>query len=397
MGTVVFFKGKSQYNVIRVHLDKDAALLRERGHTVDIVDDFRDPDLMSRLERADLIVGYQGWGWDLRLSDGRPALTVLQTPYLAFLGDHPAYHLARIANMAPHHHVIVCSEANARFAQDFLNVPGSVYLGLPTFNAPPAFTWEGRDVDILVAGSIGPAEEILRTPGLDETGRKAIKDGYRIWRFEHFGRTDTVFLFLSTVGAPILERKGLDYTLQVATLFDQYCRRSYRLEVVRKLRDFPVTLVGSGWRKLCKGLGKNFRFIDTLGYDKYHALLQRTKITINNVAPHFDFHERIADGAANGAAVITNRTPVVSEAFTFGKELIALPGLDDDIRNALAPTLSDPDSAAPIAEAGAARMRSQFCEEQRISGYLELLSTGTMTEGPTYRRIPARGPTEEAA
>ncbi len=392
MATVIFFKGKSQYNVIRVHLDVDAALLRARGHTVHIIEDFKDPDLLKRLSEADLIVGYQGWGWEMRLSDGRLALASLPTPYLALMGDHPAYHLARVTAMAPHHHLVLCSQANVRFAQDYLKVPGSVYLGLPTYSAPPPFSWDGRDVEILVAGSIGPVEEILSTPGLDDTGRKALKEGYRLWRHDHLGRTDTFFLFLSTVGAPIVDRKGPDYALQMATLFDQYCRRSYRLEIVRKLKHFPLTLVGSGWRKLCKGLGKNFRFIDTMGYEKYQNLLRRTKISINNIAPHFDFHERITDAAANGAAVVTNPSPVVSSAFTFGEHLIAMPGLDEDIADALSPILSNPDSAAPIAEAGAGRVRTEFSEETRVAAYLELLSTGTMTQGIAYHRVPPEAP-----
>ncbi len=386
MARIVFFKGKNQYNVISAHIDSDAVLLRAAGHDVEVVDDFKDPDLLTRLKAADLIVGYQGWGWEMRLSDGRLLLETLKAPFVAMLGDHPAYHLPRIKCMAAHHHVFVCSMANARFAAEILDVPGSVYLGLPTYSNPPDFTWQGRDIDILVAGSIDAPETILKAPGLDDAGRKIIRDGYRVWRQEDQGRTDTFELFLTRLGADMVEGKGFDYALSVAVLFDQYCRRSYRLEMVRKLKDFPLTLVGSGWKKLCKGLGKNFRFIETLGYEKYHALLRRSKIAINVLAPHFDFHERIVDGAANGAAVVTHHNPSVAEAYRFGEDLVALPGIDEGVADALAPLLSAPDRAEPVARAGAQTVRETYSAQNRIAAYLEILERGTATRGAAYRR-----------
>lgn len=402
MANIVFFKGQSQYNVITSYVDADKNTLEKRGHSVQIISltEPFDGNLGKCLTEADLVVGYCGWGWDLRLSDGRPVFDHVEAPYLALLGDHPSYTLSRLAFRAPHHHMVLSAEVCRRFVKEHLNIRTGVHMGMCTYNAPPEFSWGGRDIDIVAVGSIYQPDSYLASNCKDAEIRKAIRDGYKIWRNEHSGYYDTFFLFLETTGQDMLQRQGLGRALEAAKIFDIYCRQSYRIEMARKLKDFPITLVGSGWKKVCAGFKHNFRILPSMSYPKYIELLRRVKIAINLLPPFFDFHERIVDSAANGAAVITNPTDWISTAYKFGEQAIALPSVSDDVADILAPVLSAPDKAADIAEAGAARVRAAFTEEARGAAYEEFLETKTFAGAFAYSShdgkppMPATSPVE---
>ncbi|WP_420337576.1 glycosyltransferase family protein [Roseibium sp.] len=382
MSNIVFFKGLSRYNVLSTYVEQDAATLANRGHSVRIlsIEPGLPNDAMKTLIEADLVVGYVGWGLELTTRDGLPVLPRIKAPFVASLGDHPVYLQNRLKNAAPHHHLVMYSSHNVAFAKNHLKIEAPLHMGMITYNSPPEFSLSNKDIDILVAGSVQNSEEILANR-LAPIAKyiPLIRDLYVHWRDKSNCKEDVFVLFLNVFGKKLIEDlKELNRILSAACVFDVYCRNRYRIEMAEKLKSFSLTFVGSGWEEACSHFEHNFTFLPDVDYRSYLKTLQRAKVAINLLPPSFDFHERIVDSAANGAALVTHRTEWVSKAYSFEEEVVPLSLINEDVADGLNEYLSKPKRLEQIAEAGSKRVQACFTQEARANSYEQLMSTGKL-------------------
>lgn len=358
MGTVLFFSGQSQNNVMTNRLRLDAAILAEQGHAVSIAD-LAEPLELPVPSQVDLVVGYQGWGLDVALPSGRKYVEETGCPYVVVLGDHPIHHAQRILSCPPGTVFCVSSRNQATFLEKIFGVQTMVRL-LPSVLSGPVHNVGGeKDIDAILVGQSKTPEAFLDEHDLPATIREIVKELVR--RSSGSPSEDPVLTYMQHGFEPVMSIVGNQLTaLNVGRIVDLAVRHDFRSRYVNALRTLPVTFVGDDWVSMTRRDDDAFVALPSVPYVDLPALYGRSKICLNLHPPHFDFHERILDGMKAKAAVATVQTDWLSDSFTFGEDLLALPADVTDVPDWYHRVLSQPEKLEMIGERGHQIARSQF-------------------------------------
>lgn len=120
--------------------------------------------------------------------------------------------------------------------------------------------------------------------------------------------------------------KQINYEELLVSL-EAYIGGKSRAQLLRSIRDVTVHVFGSheglGWKKYLDPHQSNIRLHGPVPFSEAIELMKKAKIILNSI-PEIKqgLHERILNGLACGAAVLSLRTPFLQEHFKDGEEIL---------------------------------------------------------------------------
>lgn len=382
MGTVVLFRGESARNVVSDRVDRDALLLSSKGVDVRTAD-LTQPLQLPPANEIDLFVGYQGWGHDLRLSDGRSAIEACDAPFIALLGDHPIHHAARVAAFPANTTICVSSLNQIGFLQQHLSSKSNIrhFTSTASVSGEPA---RERDLGALVVGQVQSPEQFLAAQNLPVVLVDIIRSYVETAAAD--AAFDPVTSYMETGYARVLDLVGnAPSAIGVGRLIDLAARLQFKWRFSNALRRLPVTFVGDDWVKMPRRADDRFTALPSVSYQDLPGLYARAQIGLNLFPPYYDFHERIVDVIAQGTALATPRTDWLADCFAFDEEVLALPNDPDQAADWLHGLLADGDRLTETGLKGRDRVARDFTDETRIELFMDILN-GRTADGPN---VPA--------
>lgn len=371
MGVILFFSGQSVNNVMTNRVRLDARLLVDRGYEVVVVDLMQQINLPNPAD-LDLIVGYQGWGHDIKMLDGRSYVEQAGCPFIVTLGDHPIHHASRISACPPK--TVFC--VSSRNQIDFLNrvfphgtqdrlLPSSMSDGTPVDGVE-------RSIGAVVVGHVKSPDAFIAEQGLPPVLVDIVCEFAD--RSHNHPHADPVADYMENGYERVLGIVGNQPSaFGVGRLVDIMVRHRFRWDYVQALRTLPVTFVGDDWLQMPRQPGDEFSALPSMAYSELRTIYARAQLCLNLHPPHFDFHERIIDAMVQSTAVATPKTQWLSECMRFGEEIIALPDKPDDVAEWLGSLLDDMDRLAQIGERGNVVANEKFGRQAPVDVFLEIL------------------------
>ncbi|KAF3362201.1 hypothetical protein PHSC3_001268 [Chlamydiales bacterium STE3] len=159
---------------------------------------------------------------------------------------------------------------------------------------------------------------------------------------------------------------------------DLYLRGKDRVELIQSIRSCPVHIFSNNsdvWQKLLGSNSPNLIFHPPVHYEEALAIMRKSKIVLNS-SPMFKQggHERIFNGLASNALVLTNATSYVQENFEAGKELLLYQshqkGTVDEM---LQPFLQNESLRRTVAERGKQKVARLHTWDQRAQELIDRL------------------------
>lgn len=151
-------------------------------------------------------------------------------------------------------------------------------------------------------------------------------------------------------------------TLNLPDIFDEiesYVRGKDRIELVKAIKDTTIHVVGTdntevNWKKFLGTDGSHIVTHKAVSYEESLKLMKQSKIILNSSPCYKNgAHERIFNGLACGAAVITSDSLFVREILTDKKDIIFYqPTHWDAVNGKIHELLSDEDKRKEMAEKG---------------------------------------------
>jgi hypothetical protein len=243
------------------------------------------------------------------------------TPVLSWLVDNPVWSPELLAMQPGRDGVLVVDAGHASVVNSFLDLPiaaGFVPHGieLDPSRGTPVFDDAERDIDVLMAGSFEPRQNVPWTtehPGVAAAMRRTLDLANERWD-RHMRELEVTALFREAADENDVPYVGEGHRLVAPILaaLDARIRDRRRLACVQALDAAGVVmhLAGTGWERA------GLRHAVLLGSMDHHELLtlaRRAKIVANVGPPLFNqgWHERIPLGMASGALVVTEHNDYV--------------------------------------------------------------------------------------
>lgn len=322
--TIALFKGDFQHGVVNTFVDHLGEALEALGHQVLTIDTMLARDdlgehLRTLFDTSDLLglIGFNTLGSQIRVQ-GRPLHQALGRPFIAWLLDHPIFHLDRLAVLQDQP-VLCVDQGHARFLrrQGFSAVTYAPHAAHPSPEPSLSSTvpWAGRPHRLLFAGAVTSPEAVETQ--MRKTLSAAPQPEVLLTLFSDIAALGTIgdddALFTQAtrhpIGRALLERgivtSGLALVVQCLNLLN---RARVRAELLRHLdrSGICVTLVGP------TADNANYRYHRTLGSHGFPAvlmLMQEARFVLNmNQLFRHGLHERVVYAAAAGALLCTHRT-----------------------------------------------------------------------------------------
>lgn len=364
MKKILVVEGNSAYNVLRRAADEVSKGFEACGYQVDIVDleaEVAATKLLEHLEKREEYEFYfsiQAIGWNEEL--GRlPQLC--EFPRVGWIVDDPAYHICRLmGSTGKKAHVLMVRDSHVRqiraeypkFASVQALYHGGFYVGRGE-------EYIKRDIDVFFSGTYTPLTEseqhIKEMEGVFGVIADQVKDrivGKNLasdWR-------KALGDYLKEIAFEVSEDELIAMS-QIMTPLDQYQRDYMREKIIESLltNGIKVSVVGAGWDKYAGAGRENLEILSDTGVDidDAIALMQRSKIVLNNTNILDGMHERIFTAMLAGAVCVTNEYELLNDFLENEKELVTFPLNElEELPGIVKNLLECPDKAQAIAEAG---------------------------------------------
>ncbi len=180
-----------------------------------------------------------------------------------------------------------------------------------------------------------------------------------------------------------LSPEGADF-VKLFTYLDRYTRGLDRVQLIKNIRTAEVHIFGEpfeddatavkGWKDLLK-TRDNVIFHRPVSYSEGLKILQKSKICLNS-SPFFKngSHERIFNGLACGALVITNDTLFVRENFSVGEDIVTYSSNPwNDINEKVNYYLSNDEERNKVIAAGKKRVMEHDTWDHRVTLLKEVM------------------------
>ncbi len=154
-----------------------------------------------------------------------------------------------------------------------------------------------------------------------------------------------------------------------------YVKGKERLSLIQAIHHVPVHVFGTNhlqtsWEKALKNQ-KNVIFHGPVSFQESLKVMRQSQILLNG-APQFRYglHDRIFNGLASGALVMTDSNPLVEKSFAIGEELLTyqagqLEAVDETLQAALA----NPKRWQEIVSAGREKVLKHHTWDQRADTF----------------------------
>jgi len=235
-----------------------------------------------------------------------------------------------------------------------------------------------KDIDILFAGTVvNPVSVREKWKNHENKAMARLID-------------ETIKLGRSLPGTPVhlmlemaLETNNIDLEwsqkvnlfITLIPLIEKYLRFTWRIKVLRSLKDFKLTIVGNGpWKELVPG--NNVTYIPACSFNEVNRLMMRSKIVLN-VIPMFPAgaHERIFSGMLGHGIVATDKNPYLATQFVDMEEILYYDILNlQQFHENLSRVLNDKRLYMDIVEAGREKTIKNHTWLNRAQEILKLFS-----------------------
>lgn len=379
----VLYKGNSEFDSLNTMVDHWAAALRRQGVRPEIVD-LRQPDAVARTvalirsERVTLFLSLNGYGVP-KPGQGPGFYQESAAPLFIHFVDHPIYHHRTIHSEVPHPVAAFPTPSHLRFCRNRIRSDLPL-LHLPHAASPgPATPWAGRDIPLLLAGSLHEDPERTRAGwfehGVPVQGRlESILAGHRAAPHRPLDE-----IVLETLDDP---RTPVEIVHSHFRVVDSYLRSLVRLEFVRAAarEGLPLTLIGRGWEAALPA-GSSLRPLGERPVAEVFEMMARTRIVLNLLPPYYESHERPFQAMAHGAVAATVAAPWLMNALGAGA-LLALPPDPGEAAARVGAALTDDDALAARASAGTAAFLGGHTWDHRLArvlGWIKSVKPGSLS------------------
>jgi|GEM_PF-6382963 len=325
---ILFMKGQSQYDVLRIASDYYIGFYEKLGFNVDVLDFLiaNNEDCINKIiiRKNKFITSFNCIGIDLELNNGMSIFDVADTPFLGCLGDHPSYHAERIKK-SPKKILFSCiDEENLYYFQKRFpdkKITLNTAVGYKSKNYEFK-EYRERKIDFLFAGTLVNPDDIKKAWNTSEKkyieiltditnllilNKKNININLELDRYVHSEVINS-------------ETKSLLYRY-----IEYFIRFFKRYELIKKLGESGLTVMCIGNIDIYNKLNKSNKFIikNNVSYQELLDTFNNTKIVINMTGHlNYGMTERIASAMINGAAVITEKDEFTQDYFIEDENII---------------------------------------------------------------------------
>lgn len=186
---------------------------------------------------------------------------------------------------------------------------------------------------------------------------------------------------LAARGIGSAERRDFFTLLRI---FDGYARARTRLDYARALRGHAVTYVGRGWEEVA---GEAARTLGPLPAARTRELMREARVVLNILPAYYRSHERVFEGMACGAAVLSGGNGYIANALGKATDeaddvAIAYVGAAAQAGDRLAALLSNHEGLRAVADAGLAEQRARHTWAHRVAALLASLKASGERRAP---------------
>ena len=377
--TIAILSGISQYGALAYFSERLARAFADLGARCRVFDLNDDDELKAHAaackDGVDLTIAFNAMKYTLA---GQPYYDLIRQRHLAVFIDHPAYHLPNL-DIKSLYVSIACVDLTAcRLLTERMGFHRTFFLPHAADKYIEPGTAE-RDLDVVMLGSLIDyrAQQAEWRERFNPAICRVLDCAVDIALYNKYMALDVaVDTAISVCGVDQSPEERLKNVLAMVPAVDYYLRGRHRAEAVQAVTDADVHVFGSGpWAEYMQDR-PNVTLHPPVDLAEGVEVMKRAKIVLN-AFPSFPYggHERIFNGMAAGAAVLTNETPYMIEQFADGVDVLLydfknLHGLGDRVNRCLA----RPDEREEIARRGRARVSLAHTWHHRAKQILEMLA-----------------------
>lgn len=329
---IVFIKGQSQYDVLRIATDYKVEFYKELGFEVDILD-FLGPNIVCNInetiinKKCDFIYAANCIGIDVELNDGRNLYDALDVPFLGTLGDHPVNQLSRIIS-SPQKTLFTCldKENIEYFKKYFPNkkIALSNCSGYRSVNYKEK-KFSDRKIDVLFAGSLKDPIGIKKSwSNLDKKLQLIMNDLLSLAIKEKNlinidNEISKMFIKYN------IKNSDLNFRAFIHSEVERYVRVYKRYELIKKIGESDLSVLCIGNVKEYNKLNKSGKLIlkDRVNYETLLEMMNDSKMVLNITGHLYNgITERVLSAMINGAVAITEEDRFTKKHFKDGENII---------------------------------------------------------------------------
>lgn len=329
---IVFIKGQSQYDVLRIGTDYRVKFYKELGFEVEILD-LLAPNMINNIneliinKKCDFIYAANCIGIDIELTDGRNLYDALDIPFIGTLGDHPVNQLSRIIN-SPRKMLFTCiDEENIEYFKKYFPNKKIVLSNCSGYRSVNYIEkrFIDRKIDILFAGSMIEPIEIKKSWSnldkksqiiMNELSDLAIKEKFLIDIDDEISK---IFLKYN------IKNSDLNFRAFIHSEVERYVRVYKRYELIKKIGESDLSIFCVGNVKEYNKLNKSGKLLITNKVD-YQSLLEMVNDSkmVLNITGHLynGITERVLSAMINGAVAVTEEDRFTKKHFKDGENII---------------------------------------------------------------------------
>lgn len=326
---IVFFKGASSFDVLRIITDYYIEFFDKLGFEIDIVD-FKNNDDLCRLneklihKKSIFIYSANCIRNDLQASDDRNLFDAIDTPFLGTLGDHPVNQYSRISN-GPKKSLFTCLDSeNILYLKKYFpdkKIITNYALGFKS-NTYTEQSFFNREIDLIFIGTLQEPDSIfdsLKT--YDPILITIIKNVC-----DKILQSNKMLNIDAEIEEYVCQYNLTEYVrVFLHSTIERYIRIYKRYHLVKQLGKSGLNVVCIGNKEIYNKLNVSGKLIiyDNIGFQEMLALFNNCKLLINMTGHLFNgVTERVLSAMLNGAAVATERDLFTSSNFKHKENII---------------------------------------------------------------------------
>lgn len=371
--TVLFLKGLSQYDVLRVALDEVAHGIENLGYDV-IVLDFNDKKSYNRMldclvyEPIEFIFSFNGILLNLDDGKGGYFFDHFDVPIISFLVDNPIYHVGRLESKKKNLNIATFDRENAAILKRyFSNLDNSSFIPFFGFKAKHIIPYQDRKIDMLFVGTyLDPTVVRERLNELEDVFKTVAEKVIDILLSNtELSLEKALRQYLNSINFTFADDEFLEL-MEKLNFIDKYIRVYYRDKTIRTVLEagIPVKVYGNGWQLLKEKYGDKLSILNTSEADLMTGieLMGNAKIVLS-VMPWFKdgIQDRIISTMLNGAVCVTDSSRYMRENFS-SDENVVFYSLDklDELPGIINGLLGNIEKSSKIAANGQARANDNY-------------------------------------
>lgn len=368
----MFLTGKNQYGVLSEMMGRLADYLEEKAGYEVYRYEFADLVRYKRDKEQEWDFIFSALGVEFNLFSG-----VDGKKHVAWLVDHPIYHLSRFGDYEDKNQVYIgcVDRTHVAYLKEQCGFKNSFFLPHIAWESESHIPYGERKIDVFFPASYSFAEELV------EENREWLDGPVKIIVnrvIDHLlqctGETieEGLINVLRELGETDAAELAAELESKVGWYIDSCVRRISREDIVKGLlhRGIRLTVCGRNWKQLQESLpAEEAANLIILSEDMpFQEIVERmadSKIVLN-IIPEFKdgTHERVTMGTMNGAVCVTDRSRFLESVYKDQEEIVFYDKRDvNGLADKINWLLSHASEAAVIAAAGRTVAKDNFTVE----------------------------------